>query len=118
PARGGLSRRFSRPGSAWFPVYEARLLHLGLRLFLGKALLEHHGEVDRVDHQRRKTAITGALGDDLAREREEQPRALDEQKRRHMLLREAVDAENSAIDQFDVEEHFAVVARLGGERQG
>src|SRR5690606_41301399 len=47
---------------------------LCLGLFLRDALLEHLREIDRIDHQRREATIAGAVGNDLAGEREQDPR--------------------------------------------
>ena len=79
----------------------ARLGDLGLRLFLGHALLEHMREIDRVDHQRGEATLARSFGDNLPREGEEKPGALDEQDRQHVFLRKTVNAEDAAIDQFD-----------------
>jgi hypothetical protein len=59
---------------------------------------EHLREIDRVDHQRREATVARCIGNDLAREREEQARALDEENRQHVFLRETLDAEDAAID--------------------
>src|SRR6267378_4346392 len=45
-------------------------------------------EVDRVQHQGREAAVTDGAGDDLAREREQQPRALDHDERVQVFLRD------------------------------
>src|SRR5712691_10405756 len=51
------------------------------RLCLGRALLIERDEIDGVEEERRKAAIAHRGGDDLARERKQQPRAFDHDER-------------------------------------
>ena len=88
---------------------------LSLGLLFGHPLAEHLQEVDRIDHQRRETAIARCFGDDLAGKREQQARAFDEQCRQHVLLREVDDAEHAAIGQLDIEKHLLFLFGLGGQ---
>ena len=57
------------------------LLPLDLRHISG-------GEVDRVEQDRREAEVLDRVGDDLAREREQQARRFDQQERRQRFLRE------------------------------
>ncbi|EGE58234.1 hypothetical protein RHECNPAF_3340030 [Rhizobium etli CNPAF512] len=92
-------------------------LNLGAGLLFGNALGEHLREVDRIDHQRREAAVAGHVGDDLTGEGEEHARALDEENRQHVLLRETGNAEDAAIDEFGVEHRLVIVLGFGIQRQ-
>ncbi len=61
------------------------------------------GEVDRVDQQGREAAVLRRIGDDVAREREEQPRRLDQKDRRQHIARHVARRHHRAIDQLDNE---------------
>src|SRR5690606_2812883 len=88
------------PGDAtWLQNALVRSLHFRARLLFCHALLEHLGEVDRIDHQRRKSTVARRFRDDLPCKRKENTGAFDEQQRQHMLLRETFYAKHASIDQ-------------------
>src|SRR6476469_7478501 len=75
PASGvGWSFRRRLFASAVAPLDAWRLLRLHL-LEIGS------GEIDRIEQERREATAADRFGDDLAREREDQPRRLDQQER-------------------------------------
>jgi DNA polymerase III epsilon subunit-like protein len=63
---------------------------------LGHALAVERREVDRVDHQRGKAALARRVGKDLPGEWKQEPRALDQEERVHVLLRHVADLEQAA----------------------
>src|SRR3546814_5634268 len=89
-----------------------RRRRIGL-LLCRDALLVQTAEVDRVDQQRREAAVADRIGDDLAREREQQARSLDRDQRLYVLLRHIADDADAGIGQLDrSEEHTSELQSL------
>ena len=86
-------------------------------LLVGNALAVERREIDRVDEQRRETSIANAIGDDLAREREEQARALDHHDGMRRFLRDVLQTEDAGIVQFEIEQEAVAFARFAFKRQ-
>ena len=107
-AGGGLrdlKRQPRRPLSWWRGRRQPRPPAPGF----DHALAVERDEIDRVEQQRRETAIAAGIGDDLAGEGEEQARALDQHDRVDRLLGDVDQAEDAGIDQLDGEKRgFAV----------
>ena len=82
---------------------------------LRHALLIERDEIDRIEQQRRKAAVAHRGRDDLAREREQQPRAFDHHQRLQLLLRHVLDAEHAGERQIEGEQHGAGSFRLAFE---
>src|SRR5262245_9606214 len=83
----------------------ALLRLLGLQF--GHALAIEPDEIHRVDAQRRKARVHDGIGDDFAREREQEARALDHHDRMLVLLRNVLQPEHPGIDQLELEQHRA-----------
>src|SRR5262249_11852005 len=62
-------------------------------------------EADRIEQQRRETAVDDSARNDLARERKQQPRAFDHDHRSDLLLRDVLQPEHAGIDQLEVEQN-------------
>ena len=77
------------------------------------ALLIHAGEIDRIEHQRRETAVAGRIAEDLAREREQHARAFDEHRRMQHILREILEMENTGIEYFGGEDDLGRLSCRG-----
>ena len=75
-------------------------------------------EVYRIDQQRREAAFAGNLGNDTAREREEQARAFDQQHRFHLALLGILDLEQAGIVEFADEQDGLFGGRFCGQFQG
>ena len=86
-----------------------------LRLRCAMLLAVERDEIDRVEQQRREAAVAHRVGDDLAREREQQPRAFDHHERLQVLLRHVLDAEHAGKDQLEAEQHVALDLGLAFE---
>ncbi len=84
---------------------------------LCQALAIKTGEIDRIDIKRRKTAVADGLGDDLAGEREEQPRAFDHHHRLNVALRDVQYPEDAGIVQLELEQSVCVLAGGAFEQQ-
>ena len=82
-------------------------LGLARRLLLQAALI-HGSEVDGIEHEGREAAIAGGLGQDLPRKREEQARALDQDRRMQHLLGKVLQPEGARIDQLGSKDHFVL----------
>src|SRR5262245_36264102 len=106
PSRASASRS-GRPGIAAGRLRP--LLRLGLQL--GQALAIEADEIHRIDAQRREAAVHDGVGNDLAREREQQARALDHHDRMLVLLRNVLQPEYARIDELELEQD-----RSGGVR--
>ena len=78
---------------------------------LRHALLIERDEIDRIEQQRREAAVAHRRGDDLAGEREQQPRALDHHQRRNVLLRYVLDAEHAGERQVERKQQRAAAVR-------
>ena len=102
-------RRRLRPASRRSPspaIAASRLLLLRLELrHIGRA------EIDRVEQQRREAGVLDRVGDDLAGEREQQARRLDQQERRQRFFREVAQSEQAGVAQVDQEMDAAVGSR-------
>ena len=99
------------------PQTSARLRWPLLLRRLRDAPAIERGEIHRVDQQRREAALPRRVGDDLPGEREEQPRALDQEQRVHVLLRHVADLEDAGIGDLDDEQRLVAARRLGVELQ-
>src|SRR5581483_1407034 len=82
------------------------------------ALHEEGGEVDRIEQERRKAALAREVGDEAAQEREQQRRAVDQQKRLQRLLGHGGDFEQPGIGQLQVVDHAGLARRLRLEEDG
>ena len=74
-------------------------------------------EIDGIQHQGREAAVAHGGGDDLAGEREQQPRALDHDQRMQVLLGHVHDAEHAGIGEVEAEHHLSGVFGLALDRQ-
>ena len=74
-------------------------------------------EVDRVDVKGRIAAVAHRVGDDLAREREQQARALDHRQRLDLLGRDVLDAEHAGVMELELEDDAGPLARAAFEQQ-
>ena len=74
-------------------------------------------EIHGVEHQGREAAVAHGGRNDLAREREQQPRAFDHDQRMQVFLRHVQDAEYPGIGEVEAEHHLAGVFRLALDRQ-
>src|SRR3546814_4823342 len=93
-----------------------RRRRIGL-LLCRDALLVQTAEVDRVDQQRREAAVADRIGDDLAREREQQARSLDRDQRLYVLTRHIADDAEAGIGPIDHEEHRVPARRAHADVQ-
>src|SRR5471032_589317 len=66
-------------------------------------------EVDRIEHQWREAAVTDGRGNNLAREWEQQARALDHDQRMQVFLRYIDDPEYPGIGKIETEHNLAGV---------
>src|SRR5580704_18108426 len=71
----------------------------------GHALAIQRNEIDRFQQQRRETAVARRSGDDLAREREQQPRAFDQHGGLQTVSRHVEDTKDAGVEQFEAEQH-------------
>ncbi len=94
------------PAGGTRPAGLLALLRLQLR-HIGR------GEIDRIEEQRREAGVRHRLGDDLAREGEEQARRLDEQEGLERFFRQVAKAEQPGVAQVDDE--MDAVVRAGGD---
>src|SRR5262245_58561082 len=107
PSRASASRS-GRPGIAAGRLRP--LLRLGLQL--GDALAIEADEIHRIDTQGREAAVHDGVRDDLAREREQQARALDHHDRMQVLLRDVLHAEDAGVEHLELEQDHAGAFRL------
>src|SRR5438874_4853587 len=91
----GVGRSFRRRlfASAVAPLDALRLLPRHL-LEIGP------GEIDWIEQERRESAVADRFGDNLAREREDQPRRLDQQERLEGISRNVADPEQTTVAQI------------------
>src|SRR5438067_1794086 len=91
----GVGRSFRRGlfASAVASLDALRLLPLQL-LEIGS------GKIDRIEQERRESAVADRFGDDLPREREDQPRRFDQQERLEGIGGNVADPEQSAVAQI------------------
>jgi hypothetical protein len=82
-----------------------------------QVLLIQADEIDGIKHQGREAAIADGGRDDLACEREQEPRALDHDERMQVFLRYVQDPEHAGIGELEAEDHLAVVLGLALDRQ-
>src|SRR3954453_13933988 len=87
----------------------------GDRLALHRLQLSHIGrrEVDRVEQQWRESAVADGVGDDLASEREEQARSLDQKERLQRLIRDVPEAKETCVG--EVYDEMDAVVRTSGD---
>src|SRR5262249_3815576 len=69
-------------------------------------------EVDRIEQKRSEAAVPHGGRDDLAREREQQAWALDQQQRLEVLLRHVLEPEHAREGEIKGEQHGAGILRL------
>src|SRR5882724_5007304 len=82
---------------------------------LRQALLIERDKIDRIEQERGKTTVAHRGCNDLAREREQQPRALDQQQRLQVLLRHVLEPEHAREGEIEGEQHGAGILRLALE---
>src|SRR5262249_56291524 len=88
------------------------------RLRRGRALLIKRDEIDRVEQQGWKAAVTHRGCDDLAREREQQARTLDHDDWLQCLCRYVLEAENASECQIEGKEDRSAALGLAFELEG
>ena len=74
-------------------------------------------EVDRVDIEGRIAAVAHRVGDDLAREREQQARAFDHHQRLDLVGGDVLDAEHAGVVELELEHDARALARAAFEQQ-
>src|SRR5262245_45857256 len=82
---------------------ELRLLRL-----LRQPLVIERNEIHRIEQERRIAPVAHRGRDDLAREREQEPRALDHDHRLDVLLRDIHNAEHTGEGQIEDKQHHAL----------
>jgi len=82
----------------------------GVLRFRNVAAIERR-KVHRIDHQRREAAVARRVGHDLAREREQHARSLDQQERMQVLLRHVLQPEDARVVEFHVKQPVVVGTR-------
>src|SRR5438067_1439611 len=88
-------------GRRWSARLSIRWRWRGGPLIGGGVAAQHFAEVDRVDQQRWEPAIARRLGDDVAREREQEARRLDQHHRTEQVFGDAAHRDQPAIAQLD-----------------
>src|SRR5262245_45306296 len=87
----------------------------GLRGLHLRALLIERDEIDRIEQERGEAAVADGVGDDLAREREQEARALDHDERLQRLRRHVLHPEYPGEGQLERKQHRAGAVRLAFE---
>ena len=82
------------------------MLRRGGGLTLHVLSIQAH-KINWVEHQRRKSAVTNGSGNNLASEREQQPRAFDHDQRVKIFLRDVLDPEHARIGELETEHQLA-----------
>src|SRR5271165_1263458 len=81
-------------------------------LHLRHSLLVEGNEIHGVEQERRKSAVAHRGRDDLAREREQEPRTLDHDERLQRFRRHVLDTENAREGQIEGKQYGAGALRL------
>src|SRR3984957_9952310 len=121
-----FKRKPARTGAGQIPVSvkktrQARsLARFDLRRLGGlpfEILAVQTDEINGIQHQRRKSAIAHRSCDDLASEREQQPRTFDHDQRMQVFLGHVHDPEYAGIGEIEAEHDLAGVFRLAFNRK-
>ena len=83
----------------------------------GDLLAIEADEINRVEQQRREAAVAHDVGDNLARERKQQPGAFDHHHRMQTFLRNVLDAEHAGKCQIETEQQSLGTLRAAFEFQ-
>jgi hypothetical protein len=90
---------------------------LGRGLLLLHPLTIQRGKVDRIDQQRRETALAHKIRHEPARKGEQQGRTFDKQEGTNRLFREILEPERAAINEFQCIDAFLFDLRIRFQRQ-
>ena len=80
------------------------------------ALAVKSDKIDRIEQERRETAVAHGVGDDLARKRKQKARALDQDDRLDAVRRHVLDAKDAGKDELEVEQQRPCNSALPSRR--